>query len=285
MSDMFNSQGKLDIFENFRTDHNLKKYQKLDEENMSEDMFVQKGFSSSSRFIVSNDVASAMVLTVEAISQKQKEPLRPWWKFWQKAPKVTHKPPEPPPEITIQQFFAGIKSSADRLEIVKERAKGYEEALRNAKMSGQQALFESLSKNLISTRSEAHLVSMGLDKYLTEYKVVEFVKKAPRGLRLDWVCNFIRVIPSDLVKIKVECDDQMLFDNYVILHYDPHGKSYAETEAEIAAKKDPILFGVMSGRRQLYYIGDWIDELCDLTLDQVADILGTGGVSKIGEVV
>jgi len=39
-------------------------------------------------------------------------------------------------------------------------------------------------------------------------------------------------------------------------------------------RKDPILFGVINGRRQLYYVGDWTDEFCDLTLDQIVDTLG-----------
>jgi len=280
---MFDREGRLDIFENFRIDRNLKKYRKReqedsDEEGMSEDMYLNKGFNSG--FVISPSSVGVMVSAMEAATQKL-APKMPWWKFWAKAPPPPAKPPEPPPEITIEKFFVGVKASAERLEVVRERAKGYEEALRNAKASGQQALFESLSKNLVATRSEAHLVSMGLAKYLTEEKVVEFVKKAPKGLRLDWIANFIKIIPPELLKVKVECDNQMLFDNYVILHFDPNAKSYAETEAEREAKKDPILFGVIDGRRRLYYLGDWVDELCDLTLDQVADVLGSGGVSEI----
>lgn len=66
-----------------------------------------------------------------------------------------------------------------------------------------------------------------------------------------------------------------------MLHYDPEKKSYLETQAEKAAKRDPILFGVMKGRRILYYVGDWIDEVCDLTLDQIADLLGSHVVENI----
>lgn len=38
--------------------------------------------------------------------------------------------------------------------------------------------------------------------------------------------------------------------------------------------KDPILFGVMEHSRKLYYIGDWKDEYCDLTLEDMFTSLG-----------
>lgn len=60
----------------------------------------------------------------------------------------------------------------------------------------------------------------------------------------------------------------------VVPHYDPEAKSWAETHADRAARRDPILFGVLAGRRQLYFVGEWIDEYCDLSLDQIADTLG-----------
>ena len=106
-----------------------------------------------------------------------------------------------------------------------------------------------------------------------EETLVDFVKKSPRGLRLDWVRNFTRVVPDDVLATKVECDSRGIFDNYAVLHYDPDGKSWAETEAEREARKDPILFGFVEGRRVLYFVGEWIDEFCDLSLDQIADVL------------
>lgn len=36
-------------------------------------------------------------------------------------------------------------------------------------------------------------------------------------------------------------------------------------------RKDPILFGVIAGSNKLYFIGDWIDEYCDLRFDDVVN--------------
>jgi hypothetical protein len=89
------------------------------------------------------------------------------------------------------------------------------------------------------------------------------------------------MIPPDIIDRKLEMDGLGIFDNYVVLHYDPDKKSWAETQAEIAARRDPILFGLMSGSRNLYFVGDWIDEKCDLTLEQIVDQLGPSVVKEV----
>ena len=66
-----------------------------------------------------------------------------------------------------------------------------------------------------------------------------------------------------------------VFDNYVVMHYDPQGKHKEETRKEEAKRKDPILFGLIAGSRKLYYIADWVDEYCNLTLEKFVETLGT----------
>lgn len=40
-------------------------------------------------------------------------------------------------------------------------------------------------------------------------------------------------------------------------------------EAEIQAKRDPILFGMIKDSRRLYFVADWIDKLCTLTFEEL----------------
>lgn len=129
---------------------------------------------------------------------------------------------QPPPALTIPEFFASLKNSTKELYVVKERALGYEKQLEDALYAGQRALYEQLSRAVVGVRAETQLVAAGQTKYLEEASLVEFVKKAPKGLRLDWVANFTRTIPSD-----------------------------------------------------------WVDEFCDLTLDQVADTIGKNSVKTL----
>jgi len=86
--------------------------------------------------------------------------------------------------------------------------------------------------------------------------------------------NFCRAIPDDVSAKKKEADTLRIFDNYVVLHYDPKGKSFAETEKEVEYRKDPILFGVIEGVRKLYFVGEWKDAECDLTMSEIESILG-----------
>jgi len=90
---------------------------------------------------------------------------------------------------------------------------------------------------------------------------------------LDYMKNFIRPIPDEVVAKIAEADKLEVFDNYVIMHYDPKGKNKQDTAKEEAKKRDPIVFGVIAGSTKLYYITDWIDEYCDLTLEKFVDTL------------
>jgi len=258
---MFNQAGKLDIFENFRVDRELPKFKvKTTKDSI---------LNENSKFEIMLGDRDVVITT-----QKPKG-------FWDRLKRLFRKQ-EPRPSLTVEQFFVSTKQTMQQIEVVTERAQGYERAILEAQQTGQKALLENLQNNLVGIKAEARLVSLGLNKYLNEDTVVQLAKKATKGLRLDWITNFTRYIPDNLCALKLQCDELGIFDNYVILHYDPLAKSWAETEKErLARKRDPILFGVMRGRRRLYYIGDWIDEFCDLTLDQVADILGKESINVI----
>ena len=183
--------------------------------------------------------------------------------------------------ISIQQFFISVKNSIQELEIIKERAKGFEKVILDAGKTGQIALKEQLIRGLEAHRCETQLFASGSTKYLTEEDVVKFVKQSKKGLRLDWIKNFTKIIPQAIIAIKSHLDELLIFDNYVILHYDPNKKSWLETEVETRARKDPILFGVINGSRKLYFVGDWTDDLCDLTLEQIAEKLGKEVIKNI----
>ena len=297
---------KLEVFEFFQEDRSLPKFQKpgkkrdkmakYEDDSMDED--------SDSGVMMSNPWTTNMVVRPNVINLgtassatsfvqlvpygqitevKQEGPSF-WSKlaFWRKPPPPALPPPEPE-GISVLEFFTHLKNNQEELKVVEARAKGYERAIANALQARQHALVEQLQAGLNAYAMETQLVALGLPKFLTEETVVKFVKQAKKGLRLDWVRNFGRTIPEAIVAKMTRANELGNFDNYVVLHYDPHAKSYAETEAEKAAKRDPILFGLMKGRRVLYVVGDWIDEVCDLTLDQIAEQLGRSVVESLAE--
>ena len=179
-------------------------------------------------------------------------------------------------EIDIAEFFTNIKLlSKESAEKYRDRVSNYLKALRNAKIAGQTALLETLLREMIANKYESILDAEGFYYAVREEDVVRFAKKTEKGLKLSYIQNFGRPIPEDVVKTLAKANQLEVFDNYVVLYYDPKGDIYKETEKQRAKRKDPILFGVISGSNKLYYIGDWIDEYCDLTLEKFVDTLGT----------
>lgn len=178
-------------------------------------------------------------------------------------------------KISILEFFTSLSKSYEELTPIAEIAEHYEKALIQAKIMGQVSLVESLKNIIDVVRGEAHLIAMGLKKYVTEKQVIDFYEKVgeDKNLKLTWIKNFGRIIPEEVYKIKKDVDERKIFDNYVILHYDPANNGEKLTKQEIEKKKDPILFGVIKNSRKLYFIADWKDEYCDLTLEEMFKVL------------
>jgi hypothetical protein len=302
---MITNDDKLEIFESFRIDRKLPKYakpasvyrtSKSKDENVGEEdwepvMMNGSGVNISigEKMVFAPANFRGVLTTVQGRPGlwAQKPGILGWFKYLIYL--VTHKKEEKAaakvPTISIAEFFASVKNSVQELELIQERAAGYERAMVQAQSTGQTALLEKLKQGLETNRNEGQLVAIDNRKFITEEDLVRFVKVAKKGLRLDWVGNFTRMIPPEIVEKKIRMDELGIFDNYGVLHYDPEAKSWSETELEKAKRirdaKDPILFGLMAGSRKLYFVGDWVDEQCDLTLEQIVDQLGTDVVKLL----
>ena len=188
-------------------------------------------------------------------------------------------------KFDVVKFFSDVKLSAeDEAAKYRDRLAEYVNCIGIAEKSGQIALKEKLFNNLVINKYETILFSKGLVKAVTEETIVKLAKDSPKALALDYIQNYIRNIPISVIKKKFEIDQLEIFDNYVILHYDPNGVSYAQTnkekEEEEKKKRDPIMFGVIEGSTKLYYIDSWEDEYCDLTWDKMVDIIGKETIEK-----
>ena len=178
--------------------------------------------------------------------------------------------------MTVVEFFTSLSGSYEELTPIAEIAEHFKDVVIQANVMGQTALLEKLRDTMDVFRGEAHLISLGLKRYVTEKQVCDFYEKVgeDKNLKLTWIKNFNRIIPEKVYLAKKEADDRKIFDNYVILHYDPQDNGQEMTKAEKEKKKDPILFGVFKNSRKLYFIADWKDEFCDLTLEEMFKTLG-----------
>jgi hypothetical protein len=262
---------ELQIFDNFEIDRKLSKYTQNEELN-------KVGNNSAFITINSDNEGSIPVepgvwfntpsgVSVNHLSFRDK--LANWIS---RKPKVK----TPVAKIGVIEFFTNLSKSFEELTPIAEIATHYEKALLQANTMGQIALVEKLKDLIDVVRGEAHLIQMGLKKYVTEKQVINFYELVgeDKNLKLTWIKNFGRIIPEDVYKAKKSVDERNIFDNYVILHYDPANNGEKLTKKEIEKKKDPILFGVIKNSRKLYYIADWKDDYCELTLDEMFNQLG-----------
>lgn len=177
----------------------------------------------------------------------------------------------------VKKFFESIKLAKKELNLHNsELLKKYEETITDAQIAGQVALVENLSDKMGLILMESKLIENGFPVYLEEKDLVSFYEKteSSKNLKLVWIKNFVRMIPKDIIAIKRSVDEFKIFDNYVILTFDPLNQMDQMTKKEVEKAKDPILFGVIKNSNKLYFIADWEDEHCNLRLEDVLKSLG-----------
>jgi len=184
--------------------------------------------------------------------------------------------------VNLTSFFESLKKNINELDKkdIDDILNKYITVLQNAKDNNQVALIEKIVDYAKVLKYESVLCTSKFNKFLTEEDVVKFYniasahEKYKTKLCLTYTKNFVKIIPQTITELKKEADALKVFDNYVVLHYDYSGNSVKETKEEVEKRKDPVLFGIIQNSNRLYYIGDWVDDYCDLTLDTIIKKIG-----------
>lgn len=153
----------------------------------------------------------------------------------------------------------------------------------NAKKSGQETMLRSLKLQYTwSVKEIDTLIPNGYDKFINiddiETAIRTLDKENIRRLLLTNVNRYMHPIPDEQAALIDKARE--FFDEIMILHTDFSGKDREATE-KVRKEKDPIAFGVLTssgpnGRGTIqnphyYFITDWEDEYCDLTLSKLID--------------
>lgn len=268
---------ELQIFENFRIDRKLPKYKVHENATGIKPAVDGTGFLPSDSSIERwQDFSFTVGPSGNSINSWVQSPAKQsWWDKFVNGVKTVMKPAH---TYDVEEFFKSIKNSTTELKRVDERIDSFKAIMEHAKTFGQTVLVEKIQDELSVIKAETQLYAIELTTVILEEQVLKFAKDSPRALQLDWIENFTRVIPEKILATKAKADELKIFDNYVILHYDPNKKNVELTKKQKRDGKDPILFGVINNSRKLYYVGDWIDEYCDLTLEAFVDKFGKEGV-------
>lgn len=153
------------------------------------------------------------------------------------------------------------------------------ELLNKYKITGQIVGMRKLLFHLESVEAEREIVKMGITTFIYRDDIEEYIDNIAKDtVKIIELEKYEREIPDEIVDIIQKVKDK--FDQLYILFTDYTGKIEKQVEKE-RRQKDPILFGTFQNERtktvidRFYFLGDWEDEYCDLTLDKMVNEVET----------
>lgn len=177
--------------------------------------------------------------------------------------------------ISPKLYFSYVKSKLNKTQTkkLKSRLQKLQSLVKNAEEMGQKALYEELSRMLIVAVRESEALACGHDVYVNKTDINKFMnivtedeQFAKNPIRFKKLEEFPRAVPSKIQKTIKSVQSKGLFDEFWILYLDYSGEEIKSNKQKIR-EKDPIIFGKFTYDEEKYYfIADWIDEYCDLTL-------------------
>ena len=138
---------------------------------------------------------------------------------------------------------------------------------------GQVESMKKLSFLADTLLKEEKLIEMGINTYVYKDVIEDYIENvADKTVKIVELSRYMREVPDELVDTIEKVKD--IFDEFYVVFTDYTGKEERKVEKE-RRDKDPILFGVFKNRTNVsdrfYFLGDWVDEYCDLTLDKMIE--------------
>lgn len=177
------------------------------------------------------------------------------------------------------EYFSYIKSKKQVCndEFLDKFYNVIEEQLSKAVAIKQNAMVKKLAFTLKTVEKEHTLSKYGIDTFVYKDDIQEFIKmvenKVVKIIDLEF---YPRTIPDEVYEKLKELQDNKVFDNYYVVFTDYTNEAGKAVAVE-RRRKDPILFGTFEKKidgiwnihDRFYYIADWEDEYCDLTLSKM----------------
>jgi len=181
-------------------------------------------------------------------------------------------------QITPSVYFDYVKGLKEKLNneeydiIIDTTCK----MLNKAKLTGQTDMAKRLTSELELAIREVKVAKEGFDIFIPRKEVEKYIDAVEdKEIKIVELSKYEREIPDEVVD-KIEKANE-LFDELYIVFTD-----YSRKETKKVAKhrrdKDPILFGAFKNETdksniyvedRLFFIADWKEEKCDLTLEEI----------------
>lgn len=181
-------------------------------------------------------------------------------------------------EIGPRLYFSFLKSKFTQIEKKKlrDRLLKLQALVKDAKELNQQGLYEELAKMITIVAREAELTACGYSTYILKEMIEKFRSKVKvegkNPIYFKKLEEFPRAFPQRVKEKIKDVKEKKLFDELWVLYLDYTHEEFKPNKEKIK-EKDPILFGRFAYQEdKFYYITDWVDEFCDLTLEKFVSL-------------
>ena len=176
---------------------------------------------------------------------------------------------------TPEEYFESIKEKKQTVtdEVLQNTYDTCLILLNKYKITGQKKGMQKLIFHMECVEKERELIKLGINTFVYRDDVEEYIDHIAKDVvKIIELENYEREVPDEIVNT-IDATRE-IFDKFYVVFTDYTGKVERQVEKERRAK-DPILFGAFTDsvtravNDRFYYLGDWEDEYCDLTLDRM----------------
>ena len=180
-------------------------------------------------------------------------------------------------EIHPEEYFNAVKKRKHEItdEILFNTYENCLELINKYVITGQTRGLRKILFCMDSIDKERELVKMGINTFVYRDDIDFYIDKVSKNtVKIIELERYEHEIPDEIVDVIAQVKDK--FDQLYVVFTDYTGKEERKIEAE-RRQKDPILFGTFQDKDKriivdrFYYLGDWINEYCDLTLDKMVN--------------
>lgn len=183
-------------------------------------------------------------------------------------------------EILPNAYFKELKEKLVNIDInqIKEDCDLLVNLIEDAKEMGQIDLVENYKALAITLVKERILHKNGYSTYVKQEDIERFILNVKdKVVKICELEKFPRTIPTEVKNKFKHIKKLNVCDEYYVLFIDYNKDEQNLTEKEKETRKknrDPILFGTFKeSMDRFYFIADWEDDICDITLDKMTKVL------------
>lgn len=184
-------------------------------------------------------------------------------------------------EVSPSEYFQILK---DRKKTITDEQllKFYDNAmslLNKYNTTGQKEAMKKLIFLIETVEKERAIVRLGIDTFVYYEDIEDYIDNVAKNIvKIIELERYERDIPDEVVEVISQT--KHLFSQFYVVFTDYTGKVEKQVERQ-RREKDPILFGTFQDTEsktlleRFYFIADWEDEYCDLTLGKMVEEIKT----------